>query len=286
MMKGSTYKRCGCTDTEGKPLGTNCPRLRGKSHGTWYLYAELPNGPGGARRRKRQGGFATQRDAQTALFDLLDRVQKRTPVDAGRQTLSTYLDDWLAGKARLRASTRRTYAEHIRLYLKPALGHLRLDQLAVVDIERMYAAIRQLGNPHGKAAGPELQALLAARERSPLPKPLTDARLRRIHTTLMSALNTAVKRRLLPFNPAAHVELAAGRRPRRRSGPSNGSRSGEPPANGRRWRCGCPARLGRSSTTPSTTGSTPCSTLSPSVACAAARPSGCAGPRWISNTTL
>jgi integrase len=213
-MKGSTYKRCGCTDTDGKPLGANCPRLRGKSHGTWYLYAELPNGPGGARRRKRQGGFATQRDAQAALVDLLDRVQKRTHVDAGRQTLGVYLDDWLAGKAKLRPSTHRTYAEHIRLYLKPALGHLRLDQLAVVDIERMYAAIRQLGNPGGNGASPELQAMHAARERRPLPRSLTDARLRRIHTTLMSALNTAVKRRLLPYNPAAHVELASGRRPK------------------------------------------------------------------------
>ncbi len=77
-MKGSTYKRCGCTDANGKPLGASCPRLRGKNHGTWYYQAELSTGPGGARRRQRQGGFATRRDAQAALVDLLYRVQKRT----------------------------------------------------------------------------------------------------------------------------------------------------------------------------------------------------------------
>ena len=136
-MKGSTYKRCGCTDAAGKPLGADCPELGGRSHGTWYYYAELATGPGG-RRRQRQGGFGSQRDAQAALVDVLDRVQKRTHVDAGRQTVGKYLEDWLAGKAKLRASTRRTYAEHIRLYLTPALGHLRLDQLDAVDIERMY----------------------------------------------------------------------------------------------------------------------------------------------------
>ena len=73
-MKGSTYKRCGCTDSAGKPLGADCPKLGGRSHGTWYFYAELTTGPGG-RRRQRQGGFASQRDAQAALVDRLDRVQ-------------------------------------------------------------------------------------------------------------------------------------------------------------------------------------------------------------------
>ena len=93
-MKGSTYKRCGCTDAAGKPLGADCPKLSGRSHGSWYYYAELATGPGG-RRRQRQGGFHSQRDAQAALVDLLDRVQKRTHVDAGRQTVGDYLDDSL-----------------------------------------------------------------------------------------------------------------------------------------------------------------------------------------------
>lgn len=212
-MKGSTYKRCGCTDSAGKPLGADCPKLGGRNHGTWYYYAELA---AGARwpRRERQGGFASQRDAQAALVDLLDRVQKRTYVDARRQTVASYLEDWLAGKAKLRASTRRTYAEHIRLYLSPALGHVRLDQLDAVDIERMYTAIRSLGTSTARAPGPEVKAMLAARQRSRPARPLTAARLRRIHTTLMSALNTAVKRRLLPLNPASYVELDPGRRPK------------------------------------------------------------------------
>ena len=38
-MKGSTYKRCGCVDAAGKPLGADCPRLKGRNHGTWYYYA-------------------------------------------------------------------------------------------------------------------------------------------------------------------------------------------------------------------------------------------------------
>ncbi len=40
-MNGSTFKRCGCKDSVGKPYGPNCPRLRGKNHGSWYYQAEL-----------------------------------------------------------------------------------------------------------------------------------------------------------------------------------------------------------------------------------------------------
>jgi len=78
----------------------------------------------------------------------------------------------------------------------------------------MYAAIRSLGTSTGRAPSPEMKAMLDARQRAQPTRPLTAARLRRIHTTLMSALNTAVKRRLLPLNPASYVELDTGRRPR------------------------------------------------------------------------
>jgi integrase len=39
-------------------------------------------------------------------------------------------------------------------------------------------------------------------------RPLSPSTIRRIHDVLRSALNTAVKRRLIPYNPAEHIELA------------------------------------------------------------------------------
>jgi integrase len=211
-VKGSIFKRCGCVDAAGKPLGATCPRLRGKNHGTWYFQAELVAGQDGARRRKRQGGFATQREAQAALIDLLDRVQKRTYVDAGMQSVGEYLDLWLVGKVGLRSSTRRSYEEHIRLYLKPGLGHHRLADLDATAIEDLYAGLRQLGDDNETKPSPTLARILECRT-TPATV-LSAATIRRIHATLMSALNTAAKRRLIAFNPAAFVELESGRRPK------------------------------------------------------------------------
>jgi len=215
-VRGATFKRCGCRDDAGHRLGANCLRLKARGHGSWYYQAALPAGPTGSRRRQRKGGFVTQRAAEVALTDLLDRVNKRTHVDAGRQTVEAYLTGWLAGKAVLRSTTARSYAEHIRLYLVPGLGHLRLTELTTSDIEDLYGAMRALGRP-GSVGGPpgDLAAhLLSAREVPKTARPLTAARIRRVHATLRSALNAAVKRRLIPFNPAVFVELAQGARPR------------------------------------------------------------------------
>jgi len=209
-MKGHTYKRCPCGSLKDE-LGrrVNCP----KKHGSWYFSHELPPSTSGKRRQVFKGGFATQREAQTALNDALARLERGTYVEVGRQTVGEYLDVWLAGKGRLRASTVRSYREHLDLYLQPGLGHIRLTDLNEVDIERLYIAMRELGKPE---ATPSLllDRLLSARNPVAKARPLSPARIRRVHATLMSALGSAFKRKRIAHNPAMHVELASGRRPR------------------------------------------------------------------------
>jgi hypothetical protein len=50
----------------------------------WYYKAELPGGPDGRRKRARRGGYATRREAEAALTDLPDRINKRIHVNVGR----------------------------------------------------------------------------------------------------------------------------------------------------------------------------------------------------------
>ena len=107
----------------------------------------------------------------------------------------TYLEEWLWGKQSLRPSTHASYETHVRRYLVPYLGKLRLDGLRPVHIERMY---RESWPTRTTGAGGRCRC----------------RRLRRIHATLMSALNTAVRRGLIDRNPAATVELPRVARPR------------------------------------------------------------------------
>ena len=102
------------------------------------------------------------------------------------ETRDNLLQTWLAGKHALRPKTVSLYRDLVRLYLEPHLGGIRLLDLRAQHLDRFYAAIviGQRGTP------------------------LSPASIRRVHAVLRSALGTAVKRRLIPFNPADHVELA------------------------------------------------------------------------------
>jgi integrase len=90
-------------------------------------------------------------------------------------------------KRGLRDTTRVSYRGHLDHYLIPALGQYRL-----VDLERR----------------PELiEDWVSSLTIGMKGKPLAPASVRRVYSTLRSALNSAVKRRMLSHNPALTVEL-------------------------------------------------------------------------------
>jgi len=194
-MKG-IEKRCGCRDEQGRKIGARCPLLKRSGHGSYGYRIDL--GPGldgkGVLRQRRQeyrGGFARRKDAEQAKAEHVTRLGQGQQQARTGTTCGQWWQQWLEGKVNLRPSTRRSYETHIRLYLQPHLGHVRLQDLTTGHVERMYASIRSRGG--GRTVGP--------------------ATVRRVHATVMSALNTAVRRRLLAFNPAQHVEMESAHRP-------------------------------------------------------------------------
>src|SRR5688572_15826765 len=111
-------------------------------------------------------------------------------IDPGSEvagTVGEYMESWLWGKQSLRPSTHAAYEIHIRRYLVPYLGNLSIEALRPLHVQRMYRELAMRHDEHGRG--------------------LSVATLRRIHATLMSAMNTAVRRGLIERNPAATVEL-------------------------------------------------------------------------------
>src|SRR3954471_23743277 len=104
-------------------------------------------------------------------------VRRLRPLDGEQQitsssTVEDFLEDWLWGKQSLRPSTHASYEVHVRRYLVPFLGKLRLAGLQAGPVQRMYGLLAERDGGGGK--------------------PLSVSSLRRIHATLMSAMNTAV----------------------------------------------------------------------------------------------
>src|SRR6185437_2774352 len=198
-----------------------------RNHGQWHWQIDIPARADGTRRTLPHGPYPTQTDADAVLEriraalavpdptdrhttvktgDLLETAVKTgapipTPDQIRRAlhldlaptelpTIAQYLTDWLAGRRTIKRGTLRSYEGHMRLYLIPHLGHLRIDRLRPGHIDAMYDALKT-----DSAASPTT--------------------LRLIHATLRKALNDAVRRhRYLDANPALLVELPRPRPPK------------------------------------------------------------------------
>ncbi|MGW4388245.1 tyrosine-type recombinase/integrase [Streptomyces sp. NPDC004685] len=269
---GGITRRCECRGTDGKLLGTDCPQLKKKNHGALALRQELPLDANGKRRPFRRTGYLTLKDAQADLSrlqaildlagddeadllrvgDLLAEVMKaRAPIPEaaevqrrlgvgipldGKATVAEWLDRWMANK-KTRTTTNNSYGSHIRVHLKPRIGHIRLDRLTVGHLQEMFDAIAdeadviraenaarheqvarsKWGRP-GVPPAAERPRLAAEREKlaemPPFRKANGPATRRAIRRTLRAALNKAIATQMITFNAAAHVELASAARPK------------------------------------------------------------------------
>ncbi|MGW5126716.1 site-specific integrase [Streptomyces sp. NPDC004069] len=269
---GGISKRCECRGPDGKRLGVKCPDLAKRSHGSARVIQELPEAEDGTRRRFQRTGYAKVSDAQKDLDriraildlagdddddlrrvgDLLADIQKARvaipdptevsrklgvgiPLD-GKTLVGDWLDKVMADK-KTRATTNHGYESHIRVHLKPAIGHLRLDRLGVDHVEDMFNAIDDRNDviraenqarheqvarcKRGKPGAPKAaeRARLAAErarlaEMPPFRRITGPATKQAIRRTLRMALNKAIAKRLITFNAAAYVELEAAARPK------------------------------------------------------------------------
>ena len=179
------FARCGCRDERGGRRGALCPRLGEAGHGSWYFSSELPRYMDGGRRRLRRGGYLTC-EAAAAARDRLSVPVLGDPRD-GVYTVVDWLEAWVETRARLRDSTRRMYQSHIRLYFRRLLAGVLLRELHIGHVQDAFQRLFDEG--------------------------MTAATARRLFSTLRSALNAAVRERLIRDNPARYLKLPKGRRP-------------------------------------------------------------------------
>jgi len=137
----------------------------------------------GRRRYFNRTVTGSHRSAQQFLSaQILERAESRELV-GGDLPLNQYLDRWLtlAAKPRVRAKTFRDYESMLARYIRPVLGTSSLGQLAPLYIQSAYQEM--------------------------LERKLSPRTVRYTHSVLHSALEQAVKWRMLVRNAATGVAL-------------------------------------------------------------------------------
>ncbi|MGW2044680.1 site-specific integrase [Streptomyces sp. NPDC001858] len=157
------------------------------------------------------------------------------PLD-GKMTVGEWLEKWVATK-KTKGTTTDGYRSHIRVHLAPGLGHYRLDKLSVAHVQEFFDAVDETNETvaaenqarreqearakwgrNSRPPAAESARLAVEREKLAAMPPYRivtgPATKQRIRATLRTALNAAIKRQLITFNPASHLELASGKRPK------------------------------------------------------------------------
>ncbi|MFD7224799.1 tyrosine recombinase XerC [Streptomyces sp. NPDC059892] len=183
---------------------------------------------------------AVSKDKKAPLPDLAEtrrrlvRGQKLT----ASMTVADLLDEWLGVKRKARRKTTvNGYGSHVEYHLRPGLGHRRLDRLTVGQTQEFFDAIDDANETiaaenaarrdqvercrwakGGRPPTAERARLAVEKERlaemPPFRRITGPATKQAIRRTLRTALNFAIGREYITFNPAKFVELETAKRPK------------------------------------------------------------------------
>lgn len=151
---------------------------------TWQVRIYMGRDPETGRRiNHNKTVHGTKKDAERYLNGILRDRDLGRFAEPSRLALNDYLDKWLENSVRhgVAASTYDDYESLLARYIRPRLGHLRLDKLVPLQLQTAYTEMTSQG--------------LSART------------VRYTHAVLASALKQAIKWGMLATNPANNVDL-------------------------------------------------------------------------------
>lgn len=159
----------------------------------WRAVWREPGKNGSRRQRVRK--FKTEKEAR-AHCRLVEAEHEEAGIgDPNAYTVASFVAHWLdmlpSLKTTMSPTTRRSYRQHIGRAL-PLIGHIRLEKLTALDLDRCYAALLKKGGR--KRVKRDGEWVIE-------PRPLSAQSVRHVAIGLGSALTQAKRWRLISSNP-------------------------------------------------------------------------------------
>ena len=146
--------------------------IRKRSDGRWEARYTLGIDPKTGKQIQKSVYGKTQKEVRQKLTAITAEIDDGTYMEPCRMTLDEWLDIWLRDYLTgVKPSTAYLYQRQAKLYIRPALGSVRLDRLEPHTIQRFYNSLHE--------------------ERDGKP-PLSAKSIKNIHGILHKALQQAV----------------------------------------------------------------------------------------------
>lgn len=118
-----------------------------KRGNTWAVVYDEPQSDG-RRRQRWRGGYATKREAERGLAEVLGKLTGGGYIEPSRISFGDYLEQWLDSiGASVRPSTATRYRLDVETKLVPALGTVPLQRLSGAHLDGLYAELLERLSP-------------------------------------------------------------------------------------------------------------------------------------------
>lgn len=153
-------------------------RKRGEKWSYYFTYKQ-----DGKYKKKEKGGFATKREAETALIEALHLYDKNNIIKQfNSYTLYDYINYWLENEATRTLKTRsiQIYRQATERHIKENIGYIKLTEINTVILYKFLSDKQQ----HYSAST-----------------------VGTIRNVLNNTFNLAIRSGIIPFNPLREVKL-------------------------------------------------------------------------------
>lgn len=156
----------------------------------WRVVIEQGFGPDGKRKRIYRTVRGKKSDAEALMATLLSELNTGSYIEPSKLTMTEYLRDWMNSYVRpnLSPTTADSYNINVEKHLIPYVGHILLQQLKPLHVQKLYSDLLSNGRTDG-TGGLSAKSVLY------------------IHRNLHESLEHAFKMQLVPRNVAALVTL-------------------------------------------------------------------------------
>ena len=183
--------------TTGKKRANGEGSLRKRPDGRWEGRYTAGRDPVTGKAIYKNVLAKTQKECKEKLERAIEKNGKVDVARSGKYTVAEWVRLWFEtySKPSIREQTAYYYNNYIEKHIVPGIGSIRLDKLTTIQIQQFYNKLKTSGRVQ-RYAHIELKD-----------KGLSNRFIHGIHGVLRSALEQAVKERLITSNPAEGCKL-------------------------------------------------------------------------------
>ena len=177
-------------------ITTGSYRKRKRTDGShyWQITIELPKDPiTGKRVRKYKSVDGTKKDAERAMHEFIREIEKGYYVTDSKITISEWIDTWLEVYIipNVSPTTLARYQSMIKLYIKPIIGHMQVQQLNTLAVQNWVNSLKI-----SPASG----------------KPMAAATVKHAYHVLKGSMDKAVLAGIISRTPCISIMLPKGQK--------------------------------------------------------------------------